>query len=253
MAGIEQRGLVREYLIKKIPHTVFDSVEEVPTSISYLSNWRRGSIGDWVLADDGAVLQILRKGKMMKARGADRCVHYIGTCTGTFIVSDKKKLDSSRRVNIYSIGGDLERNERVEKRQDLSGKEALFVQYISKGMNPKKAYLEAFPTNDPHYAGMKATKLMKTTRILSSMKEELKPHMEELGLDENYVLSNIKDVIDGTEKDDTKLKALFKLADILDMEDKNKTQVTQLTGAVFKGFSDDTLEAAERPKELGNG
>ena len=244
---------MREYLIKKIPHTVFDSVEEVPTSISYIGNWRRGTIGDWVLADDGAVLQILRKGKMMKARGADRCVHYIGTCTGTFIVSDKKKLDSSRRVNIYSIGGDLERNERVEKRQDLSGKEALFVQYISKGMNPKKAYLEAFPTNDPHYAGMKATKLMKTTRILSSMKEELKPHMEELGLDENYVLSNIKDVIDGTEKDDTKLKALFKLADILDMEDKNKTQITQLTGAVFKGFSEDILEAAERPKELGNG
>jgi len=100
---------------------------------------------------------------------------------------------------------------------------------------------------------MKATKLMKTTRIMSSMKEELKPHMEELGLDENYVLSNIKDVIDGTEKDDTKLKALFKLADILDMEDKNKTQVTQLTGAVFKGFSEDVLESAERPKEIGNG
>jgi hypothetical protein len=37
------------------------------------------------------------------------------------------------------------------------------------------------------------------------------------------------------------------------MEDKNKTQITQLTGAVFKGFSEDILEAAERPKELGNG
>lgn len=233
---------------------MYESVDELPDSISYLNNWRMGSVGDWILADDGAVLQVLRDGTMMKARGAKRCVRYIGTCTGTFIVSDKNKLDSSRRVNIYSIGGEsLNHNERVEQRKNLSGKEALFVQYVSKGMNPKKAYLEAFPTNDPHYAGMKATKLMKTTRILSSMKEELKPHMEELGLDENYVLSNIKDVIDGTEKDDTKLKALFKLADILDMEDKNKTQITQLTGAVFKGFSEDALEAAERPKEIGNG
>jgi hypothetical protein len=245
---------MRNYRIRKIEHTVFDSIDELPDDFVYLRNWRDGIIGDWVLADDGAVLQILRKGKMMKARGADRCVHYIGTCTGTFIVSDKKKLDSSKRVNIYSIGGDLERNERVEKRQTLSGKEALFVQYVSKGMDPKKAYLEAFPTNDPHYAGMKATKLMKTTRILSSMKEELKPHMEELGIDEGYILREIKGVIDKEEaKDDTKLKALFKLADIMDMEDKNKTQVTQLTGAVFKGFSDDTLEAAERPKEIGNG
>ena len=37
------------------------------------------------------------------------------------------------------------------------------------------------------------------------------------------------------------------------MEDKNKSQVTQLTGAVFKGFSEDALEAAERPKEIENG
>ena len=241
---------MRTYKVNRIEHTVFDSIDEVPSDISYLHNWRRGEIGDWILADDGAVMQILRKGTMMKAKGADRCVKYIGTCTGTFVVSDKSKLDSSRRVNIYSIGGSLNHNERVEQRKSLSGKEALFVQYVSKGMNPKKAYMEAFPTNDPHYAGMKATRLMKTTRILSSMKEELKPHMEQLGLDENYVLSNIKAVIDGTEKDDTKLKALFKLADILDMEDKNKTQVTQLTGAVFKGFSEDALEAAERPKEL---
>ena len=244
---------MRTYKVNRIEHTVFDSIDEVPSDISYLHDWRRGEIGDWILADDGAVMQILRKGTMMKAKGADRCVKYIGTCTGTFIVSDKNKLDSSRRVNIYSIGGSLNHNERVEQRKSLSGKEALFVQYVSKGMNPKKAYMEAFPTNDPHYAGMKATRLMKTTRILSSMKEELKPHMEQLGLDENYVLSNIKAVIDGTEKDDTKLKALFKLADILDMEDKNKTQVTQLTGAVFKGFSEYALEAAERPKEIANG
>ena len=245
---------MRNYKINKIYHTVFESTEEVPETISYLSNWRIGKVGDWVLSDDGAIMQILREGKMLRARGADRCVRYIGTCTGTFIVSDKKKLDSSKRVNIYSIGGgSLNHNERVEQRKGLSGKEALFVQYVSKGMHPKKAYLDAFPTNDPHYAGMKATKLMKTTRVLTSMKEELKPHMKELGLDENYVLRNIKCVIDGTEKDDTKLKALFKLADIMDMEDKNKTQITQLTGAVFKGFSEDVLEAVERPKEIGNG
>ena len=242
---------MREYLINKVYHKVFESADEMPREIHYLRNWRDGKVGDWVLADDGAIMQILREGKMMKSRGANRCVRYIGTCTGTFIVSDKNKLDSSRRVNIYSIGGEsLNHNKRVEQRKTLSGKEALFVQYVSKGMDPRKAYIEAFPTNDPHYAGMKATKLMKTTRILSSMKEELKPHMEELGLNENYVLRNIKGVIDHSEKDDTRLKALFKLADILDMEDKNKTQVTQLTGAVFKGFSDDVLEAAERPREL---
>ena len=36
----------------------------------------------------------------------------------------------------------------------------------------------------------------------------------------------------------------------MDLEDKNKTQVTQLTGAVFQGFSEDDIKEAERPKEL---
>jgi dissimilatory sulfite reductase (desulfoviridin) alpha/beta subunit len=85
------------------------------------------------------------------------------------------------------------------------------------------------------------------------MKEELKPFLEKLELDEFYVLSNIKEVIDSTGKEDTKLKALFKLADIMDMEDKNRTQVTSVTGALFQGFTPEKLEEAERPKEIEDG
>jgi hypothetical protein len=63
-------------------------------------------------------------------------------------------------------------------------------------------------------------------------------------------MKTIKGVIDSTDKDETRLKALFKLADIMDMEDKNKTTLTQVTGALFKGFSDEMIEGAERPKEI---
>lgn len=68
------------------------------------------------------------------------------------------------------------------------------------------------------------------------MKEELKPVLQELGIDEKYVIKGIKDEAETAEKSDTKLKALFKLADIMDLEDKNQTKVTQLTGVQFKGF-----------------
>tara|TARA_R100000687_G_scaffold63525_1_gene51600 strand:- start:81 stop:659 length:579 start_codon:yes stop_codon:yes gene_type:complete len=190
---------------------------------------------------------------MLKPKGKVRKVVYMGTCTGTFVVSKKGKMDTSRRINIYSIGGGIERNERVDERENLSTREEIFVQYLSGGMDPRKAYLKAFPTNNPSYAGMRAGQLVKTNRIRSRMKEELKPYLEELDLDELYVLSNIKEVIDSTDKDDTKLKALFKLADIMDMEDKNKTQVTTMTGALFQGFTPEALEEAERPKEIENG
>ena len=241
---------MRVYKVNKIEHTVFDNKDEIPDKLTYLEDWRDGTIGDWVLTDDGCILQILRKGTMLKHKGKVREVSYIGTCTGTFIVSDNNKMDASRRTNIYSLGGHIERNQRLEDRQNLSSREEIFVQYLASGIDPRLAYLKAFPTKDPHYAGIRAGQLVKTTRIKTAMKEELKPYMEELGIDESYILKNIKSVIDGTEKDDTRLKALFKLADIMDMEDKNKTQVTQLTGAVFQGFSDEVIEAAERPKEI---
>jgi len=243
---------MRVYKVNKVEHTVFDSIDEVPSSISYKEDWREGRLSDWVLADDGCVIQILREGTMQKVYGKVREQVYIGTCTGTFIVADKTKLDTSKRVNIYSLGGNVERNQRIDEREDLSSKEHLFVQHLASGMDARKAYLKAFPTNDPHYAGLRAGQLIKTTRIKTAMKEELKPFMEALGIDENYILRNIKSVVDNAPKEDTKLKALFKLADIMDMEDKNKTQVTQLTGAVFQGFSDEKLAEAERPKEIVN-
>ena len=53
-----------------------------------------------------------------------------------------------------------------------------------------------------------------------------------------------------SEKDDTRLKALFKLADIMDMEDKTRTNTTTLSVGAFKGFSDNILDEVQRPKEL---
>ena len=67
---------------------------------------------------------------------------------------------------------------------------------------------------------------------------------------EEYILKGIKSEAETAEKSDTRLKALFKLSDIMDLEDKNQTKVTQISGAVFKGFGETQLEEVERPKEL---
>ena len=82
------------------------------------------------------------------------------------------------------------------------------------------------------------------------MKEELKPVLEDLGINEQYVLKGIKDTAELADKEDVRLRALFKLSDIMDLEEKNQTTVTQITGNVFKGFTDNMIEEAERPKEI---
>ena len=230
-------------------HKVYDPDDILPEGLIVQSNWKEAEVGDWVKADDDCIIQILRKGTMLRRMGKNKVREYVGTCTGTFPVSANMKMDTSKRADIYSFSG-RKAQERLEDRESLNKHEKLFVAYLSKGVGMQEAYLKAFPTNNPRYALEKAGALTQTTRILTAMKEELKPVMEELDLDEAFVLKNIKEVILSSEKDDTRLKALFKLADIMDMEDKNKTQVTQLTAGVFQGFTENKLDEVKRPKEL---
>ena len=198
-------------------------------------------------ADDGCVIQVLRKGEMIRDKGKSpsRIRGYIGTCTGTFVCLDRVKMDTSRRKNIYSIGGEKSACERVLSRKHLTKHELL-----SSGHAAQDAYVKAFPTKNPFYASTKSSSLIKTERILKAMKKELEPVAEDLGIDPKYVLNGIKEEADNSEKGDTRLKALFKLSDILDLEDKSSTKITQVTGALFKGFSNDQLESVERPKEI---
>ena len=96
---------MRSYRIKNQQHTVYESTEELPTSFKYKEDWREGQIGDWVIADDNCYIQILRRNKMKPHRTNKRHAReYVGTCTGTFMVSDSIKMDTEKRHNIYSFG-----------------------------------------------------------------------------------------------------------------------------------------------------
>tara|TARA_R110000824_G_scaffold331893_1_gene518497 strand:- start:110 stop:841 length:732 start_codon:yes stop_codon:yes gene_type:complete len=238
---------MRTYRVNSVEHTIFDSEDEVPNDIDYLYNWRIGQVGDWVIADDECIIQILRKGEMIQR---NKTREYIGTCTGTFPIGPQVKLDTSRRANIYSFGGNKSPENILLSRTVLNKHENLFVQYVMAGMDIEDAYLKAYPTKNRGYAREKSAQLIKTKRVVTAMKEELKPVLEDLGINEEYILKGIKSTAELADKEDVRLRALFKLSDIMDLEDKNQTTVTQISGAVFKGFTDNMIEEAERPKEL---
>ena len=242
--------MMRTYKISNTYHKVFNDKEELPSGIDVIPEWRKANIGDWVEADDGCYIQILRRGVMKATWGKNRERHYVGTCTGTFLCTKKNQMDTSKRENVWSLSG-----KRTEKllfdRKTLTKKEVVFVQFITSGISLQESYLRAFDTNNPRYALEQSAKLMKTERVVKAMKEELKPVLKELNIDDKSVLKGIKEVAEGDEKAETRLKALFKLSDILDLEDKTQTKVTQLSGTVFQGFADNVLEEVQRPKEIG--
>ena len=231
-----------------IEHKVYDPEDQLENGLVVIENWRDSRIGDWVKADDDCIIQVLRKGQMVRKYGRNKVREYVGTCTGTFPVGKNVKMDTSRRVNIYTFGGSKSSEDILLDRTTLTRCELVFVQFLTSGMSPQEAYLKSFPTKNVNYASVKSSQLMRTERVYTAMKEELKPVCEELGIDSKSVLEDIQYASKNSEKEDVRLRALFKLADILDLEDKNQTRVTQVSGALFQGFTPEQLESAERPQ-----
>tara|TARA_Y100001938_G_C8073984_1_gene424855 strand:- start:102 stop:830 length:729 start_codon:yes stop_codon:yes gene_type:complete len=240
---------MRVYKVSGIEHKVYDPDDVLPEGLIVQSNWRNGEVGDWVKADDDCVIQILRRGNMLRRMGKNKTRSYVGTCTGTFPTTKTAKMDTSKRDDIYSFGG-KKSNDRMADKKQLSSCEEKFVALLAAKVPAEEAYLQAFPTNNRKYAFERSGTLVKTERVKTAMKEELKPVLEELGIDDKVVLKKIFDISQFAEKEDVKLRALFKLSDILDLEDKGSTKVTQVTGALFQGFSSKEIDAVERPKEI---
>ena len=238
---------MRTYIVNKQEHHVYEDLSELPSDLVYLKDWRKAEIGDWVLANDGCIVQILRKSRMKTKKGRIKIVSFFGTCTGTF--SERSKyMDTERREDIYSISGKINKN-----RKELTKNEILFSAALARGVSPEDAYLKVYRTNNRKYAKLQAGILVKSERIRKAMKEELKPVMKSLGISPELVLAGIRDIALNEEaKHSDKLKALFELGEILELKETNK--VTEVTGALFQGFQPQQLEKAERPqlKEVKN-
>ena len=239
---------MREYTVKNSTHTVYDSKEEFPLDKKLLDNWRNSDIGDWVLADDGCIIQILRSGIFSRPTKKIRALKYVGTCTGTFICKDTYKMDCDKRENIYNISGKSPYTQTIERRE-VTHRERVFAQFISQGMERTEAYLRAFDTKRTHYAHAQAGLLLKQERVRTVMKAELKPVLAQLGIDNNLVLEGIKQIAVSGDKDSDRLKALFELADILEIKETRK-EITAISGAVFKGFLPEDTEVLDERKQL---
>ena len=87
---------MRIYRVNKIDHKVYEDGDPLPEGLIVQSDWREGQIGEWIKTDDDCVLEVLRRGKMMRKMGKNKVVEYIGTCTGTFPISKNIKMDASK-------------------------------------------------------------------------------------------------------------------------------------------------------------
>ena len=229
---------MRRYTIKKIDHIVYDSLDEVPKDLVVNKNWKKSKINDWILADDGAVMQVLRKGMV---KYGNKNLTYIGTCTGTYLCRQSDKCDGNRRKNIYSFSGERDHKDAVKERKSPNIKEVMFAKFIAHGMAPVDAYIKAFDTMNRKYATQRSALLVKQERIIMAVKEELDGVFTKLGINLEYLIGKAKDELEMSDRGADRLKALSMLWDAAEVVPK-QTKVTALTGAVFNGFDDQNLK-----------
>lgn len=239
---------MRSYIIRKIEHLVYEDVTEIPETIQFTQDWRKAKVGEWVMADDGCAIQILRRGKMLNQGRYP--LDYIGTCTGTFICRKNSSMDTNKRKNIYSFSGKKGSLDAVKERKNITGQEMAFAKYISVGISPEDAYKKAFGASNKRYSKIRSGILLKTERIVAAIDKQLDDVFEDLCIDLKYLIGRAKDFADNDDiRASDSIAALKMLWEAKGVTQKEKN--TQITGAVFQGFGTNELKPIEEIKKLG--
>ena len=224
---------MRQYKVKGKQHRIYEPGDALPDHIMPRKDWKEARVGDWVVADDGCIIQILRRGVLGRHKT-------IGTCTGTYTTS----MDTERRANIYNLSGRLS-EVTIHTRKKCTKKEELFASRVAKGQDPVEAYLDIYPSKSETYAKKQAAILLTTERVDTLVNEKLQDTFETLGVDLNYLIGVAKDITDNARNDSDRIRSLNMLWDAFGVIEKQK--VTNVTG-IFQGLSQEQLEAAQRPE-----
>jgi len=222
-------------------YLIFDSLDEFHEDADgehCVENWRLGQEGDWVLTDDGRVLEILKRAEFKSGGGKGK--EYVRTICGTFLVRDDTVMDSVLRKNPYSFSSGKSPGDVRRTRKHTNVREDIFAGYIAQGMEDYKAYMLAFPTENPAHAKREAKLLLGYKRIRRKVDEKILEIMEDVGLSKKRLIEIGKEILEQKkilDKDKiSMLKEFWKAAGITGSEKR-----TEIAAAVFPGLSREDL------------
>lgn len=242
-------------IIKGIKHYVYDDVEEFRKyhEEEIVENWRDGKDGDWVLANDGGIVQVLKAGVLRGSRSKKfrNRPGYVRTIVGTFLVRNDAFMDTdfSQHPGRYSFSKKIVcPNENVFKRKYVTRKERVFAVNVAVGMGPVRAYMDAFDVQSSAAARKRSLILLKQERIMKEITKSVEDIATKLGIDHEYILSKFKGLADVSEDEDIIFKAVRELSKIIGTQSQS---VKRLEGGIFGIFQDEItpeqLEEAKRP------
>ena len=247
--------------IKGIKHFVYDNLDEFKKEHKDLepNYWKDNpKDGDWVVADDGGIVQVLKKNqikhpsdrKNWKAHNG-----YLRTVVGTFLINKTSKMDTDfdSHPNRYTFSKNIKRaDENFKKRKNITKKEKLFATEVIVGKDAISAVQNVYKENDYNKAKKKALLLLKQERIMSEVEKGVVDIAKGLGIDHEYVLRRLKTLADNGADDNVILQSTKELGKIIGTTGQTVKHKDVSILGMFQGFSPQQIEGAER-KEITEG
>ena len=241
-------------------HYVYENIEEYKLNgkdsidVKY---WKDGKEGDWVKADDGGIVQLLKVGGISHPNDRKNYKHSKGWCrtiVGTFLINDKTDMDTNFDLhkNRYTFSKTIGKKTNIKTRKNPTKKEKLFTTSIVAGHGPVKAYMDAFNEDNDKSAKKKAVVLLKQERIVKEIEKGVMDVAKENGLDHEYVLRKLKHLADFSEDDNIILLSTKEIGKIIGTTGMTMKQKEVGVIGMFQGFSPEQLETAERKMVNGN-
>ena len=245
-------------------HYVFENSNEFRTYFQSLYNtnidnvklkeWRKADELDWCIADDGGIVQILKRGSIKHPNDRPNYSYadgYVRTVVGTFLVNDKTAMDTdfSKHNNRYTFSKTIGNKKNINSRKKPTNKERIFAASIVAGQDAVESYMKTYDETDKLRARKKAVVLLKQERIMQEVEKGVQDVAKALGLDHEYVLSKLMHLADYSDDDNIVLQSSKELGKIIGTSGTTVKSREMGVFGVFDGFSPEQLQSADR-KEL---
>jgi len=246
-----------------VTHYVYDDIDEFREdhpNIIVKPDWKTSDEGDWIVADDGGIIQLLKVSKHVNhpndRKNYKFAQGWVRTVVGSFLNRHNTKMDTdfSSHPNRYTFSKTIKNaSNRVNERKKVTRKERDFATNVVVGMGAIDAYKKAYGEISGNKARKKATILLKQERVMKEIQKSVLDVASELGIDHEYILNKLKHLADYSEDDNIILQSAKELGKIVGTSGTTVKQSEVGLLGVFQGFTGEEVEGANRDQKQISG
>jgi hypothetical protein len=213
-------------------HPIFDNVAEFRKykgDTPLIENWRTAIGGDWVLADDGCVIQVL-----VRYRGSKNYPDngMIMTAIGQFAPAGLQEMDTDPAKHGTGMFNAKTQGERWREKRDrpLTARDLLCIKLWLEGMGEEKAYNIG---KGKKYRGKLAgaltafrwfEQMLKDRRVFEVVKSALQEAAARHNITTDAIVQRLNDLSMSAEKESVKLQATVTLGEWLEIAPQKETR-----------------------------